>query len=169
MPASSTGRKPTATKPLPQAGPSEQEQQDHEAGGKSNAALFNQAPPEEGFDMPLGQFRAYLVSAERRQTGKKISVLVGYEVTDHEEHEGRKLSTWYNFIDENGAPMRGIGFFKKDLGLIGRECPVLEEEDLSDIDPFLRELTDERPLCVVRVAENKGFKNLYLQGLAPDA
>jgi hypothetical protein len=168
MPKGTTLGKPgsTATKTLPKPGPSAKEEQQEAPAGRSG--LFNQTPPEEGFQMPLGTFRAYFLGGDRKVDGKKLSIRVEYEVTQHDEHEGKKLSTWYNFFDEDGTPMRGIGFFKKDMALLGKEIPVCESEELEELDDFLRELSDERPLCVVNVKENKGYQNLYLQGLAAE-
>lgn len=166
---------PAARQTLPKPGPSAEEEQDHQqtvaSGGRG--ALFNETAAEEGFDMPLGTFRAYLTGAERSVALPKVAVKIEYEITQNEDEElnGKKLVGWYNFFDKNGAPQRGIGFWKKDCGLLERESPTLDEndEELEGLDPFLRELTDERPLCVVIVKKNgQGYINLFLQGLAAD-
>lgn len=152
-------------RPLPRkAGPeAEQEhEQDRRPPARSKADMFNNAEPETGFSVPLGPYVAHLVEAthDKDDTTEKESVCFSYEVAEGEQ-EGKTIKAWYNLFDKDGNPQRGAGFLKRDMELMGG--PELVYDELSD---QLASLVQERPLCNLLVKDNKGYTNVFFQGLA---
>lgn len=166
MPVKSNVGAQRTTRQLPASGPApgteEEPLQGSVAGGgaRSKADAFNDAAPESGFNIPAGQYIAHLTGAVKETEGEKESVKFSYEIAEG-EHESKGLAAWYNLFDKDGKPMRGMGFFKRDVELLGQE-----EIPYEELDDRLEDLASERLLCNISVKHNGQFVNVYLQGLA---
>lgn len=164
--------KTTSTRKLPAAGPTRDEQepaqQEAAAGGRSRADMFRNAPKAEGFDFPVGQYTGILHECVFLVDGEKESVQFKVEVNDGGEQDGKTVSMFYNFFDENGKQMRGMEFFKKDIDTLEEDVDAFVEAYAEGNDAFvdrLRMLGDERKEVVIEVKKKGGYTNVYLQGL----
>lgn len=150
----------------PRPGPAEEEvEQETGRGptapaGRSRADAFNQAEPENGLSLPVGNYTAHLVGAEKFVDGQKESVKFTYEIYEG-ELQGQSVPTWYNLFDKDGNLAKGVGYLKRDMEVLGG--PTLNYDDL---EVQLEQLIAERPLCNLTAKKNKGYTNIYLQGLA---
>lgn len=162
-----TSAKPAAR--LPKPGPEEEQQQPTPSRGKSRADMFDEAPTEKGFDFPVGTHLAHLIECSLLIDGEKESVEFKIEVDEGEEHAGREGRTWFNFFDDKGEPMRGIGFFNAALENLGKdvqESKAAYREGREAFEDFLRNLGEERLPIVIECKEGKGgYKNIYIKGL----
>ena len=181
MPAKSTITKPAAqSKTIPKPGPAADEQAETTqatAGGTSRADLFNDAAAAGGFSFKPGQYIVLLTGVSLLTDGEKMSVQFDFECTgdNDPEDEGKTLRSWYNFFDEEGTPMQGMGFFKRDVAVLGKDAAefidafrnseAASDPDWTEFKEVLAELGDERLECIVDVKEKKGFTNVYLKGL----
>lgn len=171
---SSKGR--TSTRKLPAAGPAagEQEQEQEQTqslGGQSRADLFRNAPKAEGFDFPVGQYVGILTDCVVLTDGQKESVQFKVEVDDGGEQDGKTVSMFYNFFDENGTQMRGMEFFKKDIETLEEEVDSFIEaysDSPAAFEDRLRVLAEERKRVVIEVKKKGQYTNVYLQGLSQD-
>lgn len=150
---------------LPNPGPTrvqeEEEVETSTTGAISKEDAFNNAEPEAGFGGPVGNFPAHLVKCGvDRSKAPKESVRFDYEIAEGDE-EGKAVVAWYNLFDKDGQPMKGIGYFKRDMEILGVPSFTLEQ-----IDEVLQNLEAERPLCNITGKQNGQFYNVYLQGLA---
>lgn len=143
-----------------QPGPEVDEQEEEQQRPASRAAAFNDTAPESGINLPVGNYTAHMIGAQREVEGKKEAVKVTYEVYEGEQ-QGETVPAWYNLFDKDGNKQRGIGFLKRDFGILGQ--PELDYETLDD---QLETLQSERPLCNITVKKNQQWTNIYLQGLA---
>jgi len=171
QPVGKATTKPTQSRSLPKPGPeAEQEQeQSQPTGGQSRADLFRAAPKAAGFDFPLGQYTAILVECGTIREGEREAVCFKYEVNDGGEQDGKVACAFFNFFDENGKQQRGMEFFKKDIETLEEDADSFIEayaEGPEAFDDRLRVLGDERKECVIEVKKNKGYTNVFLQGLA---
>jgi len=135
---------------------------------KSFADIFDATQPGKGL-FPIGTWTANLISieldgsiAEEDEEQSQLKVKVVYEGSaDDEEIAGKKISQWHNIVDDEGEAAQGIGFLKADLDILGYEDVVL-----ADLEEILEQISAEGPAVVIKVKENKGYTNVYLQGLA---
>jgi len=147
---------------LPKPGPAKEEkettsfEQPQEA---DRASLFDESKPESGFGVPPGDYVAILAAASHEKDGQKESIKFGYEIAEGES-EGKNLNAWYNLFDTEGKPQRGMGFFKRDMEVLGQAVPTYDE-----LEDGLRALADERLRVIVTVKQNGQWTNLFLKGL----
>lgn len=132
---------------------------------KSFADLFDKTKPGGGF-MPVGKHTCYLTSLEvegKLDGEDKLKVKVTFEGAEDEEEgvSGKSLSSWYSLRSEDGEPMGGIGFLKRDLEILG-----YADISLSDLEELCSTITNERLKVVINVKQNGQYTNAYLQGLA---
>lgn len=166
MPIKQPIGKTATARTLPKPGPTRvQEDEGVETttveGAVSKEDAFDNAEPETGFGGPVGNFAAHLVKCGVDRTkSPKESVRFDYEIAEGDD-EGKAVVAWYNLFDKDGQPMRGIGFFKRDMEILGQ--PSFK---LAEIDEVLQALEAERPLCNITGKQNGQFYNIYLQGLA---
>lgn len=147
----------------PGPAPDEQEEGQGQSAPQSRADAFNNMQPEAGINLPPGQYTAHLVDASKEIDGQKEAVKITYEIYDG-EHQGETVPAWYNLFDKEGNSQRGIGFIKRDFGLLGQP-----ELDYDNLEEQLQNLANERPLCNLTVKKNGQWTNIYLQGLAEGA
>lgn len=156
-------RKPNVpTRTLPKPGPApEQDEQQTPEGAVSKEDAFDNAEPESGFGLPGGQYVAHLVKCEMdRKSLPKESVCFDYEIAEGEQ-EGKTVKAWYNLFDKNGNQMKGIGYFKRDMEVLGQ--PSFK---LAEIDDALATLEAERVKVNITGKQNGAYFNIYLNGLA---
>lgn len=138
-------------------------------GGDSLASAFNKAKPAAvGGGLPEGQFEALITGAEVRKDDN--GTFVDFEATlvntDDAEHDGRTGRMSYMLLDADGDEAPGMGYFKRDLALLGQET---EFEDDDEFEAALEGLAEEEPWMSITVKQNKqGYSNIYLNGLQED-
>lgn len=155
-------RKPNVpTRTLAKPGPAPAEDEPTQGGAVSKEDAFDNAEPESGFGLPNGQYVAHLVKCEvDRKTMPKESVVFDYEIAEGEQ-EGKTVKAWYNLFDAKGVAMKGIGYFKRDMEVLGQ--PSFK---LADIDEALQTLESERVMVNITGKQNGPYYNVFLQGLA---
>lgn len=148
---------------LPKPGPSQipEDENENTGGAISKEDAFDNAEPESGFSIPNGNYIANLVGAKLdRSAAPKESVVFDYEIKEGEA-EGKTIKAWYNLFDKDGQPMKGMGFFKRDMEVLGQ--PSFK---YAEIEEALQQLESERVEVNINVKQNGQWTNVYLQGLA---
>lgn len=167
MPAKQPMRKPQApARTLPKPGAAPDDGSDEGAEGARGAVAskedaFDNAEPESGFGLPNGNYVAHLIKcAVDRTTPPKESVRFDFEIAEG-DCEGKTVVAWYSLFDKQGQQMKGIGYFKRDMEVLG--APPFK---FADIDDALATLEAERVKCNITGKQNGQFFNIFLQGLA---
>lgn len=140
---------------------------DEDEGNQSLAELFNNTDAAEASSHPPeGEHVMRLSKAELTppKKGKGILAYVYYEILDG-EHEGKKGRQQYGLVNADGSKGQGFAYFKADLAKLEKDPEVKSEKDFKKI---FEELSEEQPMCVVRVTSNGEFMNYRLQGLAEE-
>lgn len=169
MPIKQPMRKPQApattgrTLPKPGAAPADEGggEDEQPTGAASKEDAFDSAEPESGFGLPNGNYVAHLIKCGvDRTTPPKESVRFDFEIAEGEQ-EGKTVVAWYSLFDKQGNQMKGIGYFKRDMEVLGQ--PAFK---FADIDDALATLEAERVKCNITGKQNGQFFNIFLQGLA---
>jgi hypothetical protein len=150
------------TLPKPGPNPADEEQEETTGRASSKEEAFDNAEPESGFGVPNGNYIANLVGAklEKDESSEKESVMFEYEIKEGEA-EGKTIKAWYSLFDKDGNQMKGMGFFKRDMEVLGQ--PSFKYAEIEDA---LQQLESERVEVNINVKQNGQWTNVYLQGLA---
>lgn len=130
--------------------------------GNEFQSMFQETAPEEAGGFALiepGTYEAELADCKLDMTKSPERLTVEYHITDG-EYQGRKL--WSNYNLEG----RGIGFLKKDLGILG-----LDYSNIGSPEDIATLFWDAMPIpVVVYVAQKewqgKMYNNTYLNGIS---
>lgn len=166
-PAPKKSLKKKSTEPEPEPEP-EDDPKPKKKSKKSLSDLFEETKPGGGL-FPTGNFKARIILLELEgeieddpDDQAELKVKVTFE--GHEEEEdvaGKTISNWYNIADEDGNIGPGVPFFKRDMDILG-----YDEIALADIPELCDEVTKDKPEVNIKVVENKGYTNAFLQSLA---
>lgn len=125
-------------------------------------SMFQETAPEEagGFALiDVGTYEAELADCKLDMTKSPERLTIEYHITDG-EYQGRKL--WGNYNLEG----RGIGFLKKDLGILG-----LDSSEVGSPEDIATLIWDAMPVPVViyvaqKEWQGKMYNNVYLNGIS---
>lgn len=135
---------------------------------RSFADIFDSTKPGRGL-FPAGDWKAKVLGFELQgeiagedEDQEELKVKVTYEGhEDEDEVAGKKISQWYSLVTEDGEAGPGIQYLKGDLDILG-----YEDVTLADLEEIFGDVESEQPDVIIKVKENKGYTNAYLQGLA---
>lgn len=126
------------------------------------ADLWDNTDPSEASNiLSVGEHEVRINEMILKKDPKKgTAVFCEYEAIEGDE-EGKKIRQMYKLTDAAGEKAPGLAFLKRDLALLG-----YDDVPGAKMEKVLKEISEEQPMVIVRVAENGQYTNAYLQGAA---
>lgn len=115
-------------------------------------------------DFPIGDCVATITAfeldgfvAEDGEEQGKLAAIATF-VND----DGKSIKSRYSLCDDEGNIKGGVGFLKKDLGVLGYEV------DFSQLEATISEISDAGIRVNIRTKQNGQYINAYLQSVASE-
>lgn len=134
-----------------------------EKGKRSSlASAFDKAKPSGAIDD--GKYAALIIDMGlNKPSDKGQSAFVRYEIADEGDFQGQEVVQFYSLLDADGNEMKGCGYLKRDLAILG-----YGDVRFAEIETAFSEIKEEMPGVNITIKNNPPYTNAYLGSLNED-
>lgn len=145
---------------------------------KKKLGWGSQAPAEQkNVGFPVGNWEALAFNGAPEAEKKKLSAFIEYVGVHDEEVKGKTQRVYYQLKDDKGNWLEGVGYFKRDLLLLGfseEQLELTDEDDdeavIADLTKLLKKLRKMETWVSLKAKHDKTreYINLFLNGPMDD-